>query len=48
MKFSKLVEMVSKKPIPAHVKYLIVEIMASDENEEDVEVIAFSFNRYDY
>jgi len=38
LKFSKLVEMVSKKPIPAHVKYLIVEIMASDENDEDVEV----------
>jgi len=38
MKFSKLVETVSKKPIPAHVKYLIVEVMVSDENDEDVEV----------
>jgi len=38
MKFSKLVEQVSKKPIPPHVKYLIVEIMASDEDGEDVEV----------
>ena len=39
MKFSKLVEQVSKKPIPPHVKYLIVEIMASDEDGEDVEVL---------
>lgn len=37
MKFSKLVETVSKKPIPPHVKYLLVEIMASDEEDEDVE-----------
>ncbi|KAI0347162.1 ubiquitin activating enzyme [Trametopsis cervina] len=38
LKFSKLVETVSKKPIPPHVKHLIVEIMASDEDYEDVEV----------
>lgn len=38
MKFSSLVEHVSKKPIPPHVKHLIVEVMASDENDEDVEV----------
>ena len=38
MKFSKLVETVTKKPIPSHVKHLLVEIMASDENDEDVEV----------
>ncbi|TFK55878.1 ubiquitin activating enzyme [Heliocybe sulcata] len=38
MKFSKLVEQVSKKPIPPHVKHLIVEVMVSDENDEDVEV----------
>lgn len=38
MKFSKLVETVSKKPIPSHVKHLIVEIMANDEDYEDVEV----------
>ncbi|KZT19301.1 ubiquitin activating enzyme [Neolentinus lepideus HHB14362 ss-1] len=38
MKFSKLVEHVSKKPIPPHVKHLIVEVMVADENDEDVEV----------
>ncbi|KAF7331853.1 Ubiquitin activating enzyme [Mycena kentingensis (nom. inval.)] len=38
MKFSKLVESVSKKPIPPHVKHLITEVMVSDENDEDVEV----------
>ncbi|KAF8076112.1 ubiquitin activating enzyme [Lyophyllum atratum] len=38
MKFSKLVEFVSKKPIPPHAKHLVVEIMVSDEEGEDVEV----------
>ena len=38
MKFSKLVEFVSKKPLPAHTKHLIVEVMVSDEEGEDVEV----------
>ncbi|KAF8165027.1 ubiquitin activating enzyme [Crassisporium funariophilum] len=38
MKFSRLVEHVSKKPIPPHVKHLIVEVMVSDEEGEDVEV----------
>ncbi|KAH7930026.1 ubiquitin-activating enzyme E1 [Leucogyrophana mollusca] len=38
MKFSKLVEHVSKKPIPPHTTHLLVEIMASDEDDEDVEV----------
>ncbi|TBU32859.1 ubiquitin activating enzyme [Dichomitus squalens] len=38
MKFSKLVEHVSKKPIPPHTKHLIVEVMVSDEEGEDVEV----------
>ncbi|KAF9475937.1 ubiquitin activating enzyme [Pholiota conissans] len=38
MKFSTLVEHVSKKAIPPHVTYLIVEVMVSDENDEDVEV----------
>lgn len=38
MKFSKLVEFVSKKPIPPHVKQLVVEVMVSDEEGEDVEV----------
>jgi len=38
MKFSKLVEFVSKKPIPPHSKHLLVEVMVSDEEGEDVEV----------
>ena len=38
MKFSKLVEFVSKKPLPAHTKHLIVEVMVCDEEGEDVEV----------
>ncbi|KAI0732993.1 ubiquitin activating enzyme [Fomitopsis betulina] len=38
MKFSKLVELISKKQIPAHTKHLIVEIMVCDEEGEDVEV----------
>ena len=38
MKFSTLVEHVSKKPIPAHVTHFVVEVMASDEEGEDVEV----------
>ena len=38
MKFSTLVEHVSKKPIPAHVTHFVVEVMASDEDGEDVEV----------
>jgi len=38
MKFSALVEHVTKKPIPAHVTHFVVEVMASDEDGEDVEV----------
>jgi ubiquitin-activating enzyme E1 len=38
MKFSQLVETISKKPIPSHTKHLISEIMVSDEEGEDVEV----------
>lgn len=38
MKFSKLVEFVSKKPIPPHTKHLVVEVMVSDQDGEDVEV----------
>ncbi|KAH7916131.1 hypothetical protein BJ138DRAFT_1122053 [Hygrophoropsis aurantiaca] len=38
MKFSKLVEFVSKKPIPPHTSHLLVEILVSDEEGEDVEV----------
>ena len=40
MKFSDLVEFVSKKPVPAHQKHFIVEIMAMDDEGEDVEVRA--------
>ncbi|CAO3645147.1 unnamed protein product [Cunninghamella echinulata] len=35
---SKLVETISKKPIPPHVKAIIVEICANDTEGEDVEV----------
>ncbi|KAF5363942.1 hypothetical protein D9756_000809 [Leucocoprinus leucothites] len=38
LRFSDLVELVSKKPIPPHVKQLVTEIMVSDEDGEDVEV----------
>jgi hypothetical protein len=38
MKFSKLVETVSKKPIPPHVKTLIAEVMVTDAQDEDVDV----------
>lgn len=41
MKFSNLVEHVSKKAIPPHVKHLLVEVMATDEEDEDVEVNEF-------
>ena len=35
---SKLLETISKKPIPAHQKNVIFEITAEDMTEEDVEV----------
>lgn len=38
LKLSKLVETVSKKPIPAHQKEVIFEIVAEDLDEEDAEV----------
>lgn len=38
MRFSALAEHVSKKAIPPHVKHLLVEVMATDEEDEDVEV----------
>ncbi|KAI0469449.1 putative ubiquitin-protein ligase [Xylaria cf. heliscus] len=38
MKLSQLVETVSKKPIPEHQKELILEVVAEDANDEDVEV----------
>ncbi|KAL9712523.1 E1 ubiquitin-activating protein [Leucoagaricus gongylophorus] len=38
LKFSDLVELVSKRPILPHVRHLVTEIMVSDEEGEDVEV----------
>lgn len=38
MKISDLVEHVSKKPIPPWTRNLILEVIASDEEGEDVEV----------
>lgn len=38
LKLSKLVETISKKPIPEHQKEVIFEVVAEDINEEDVEV----------
>lgn len=39
MRFSNLVEHVSKKPIPSYVNFLITEVMVSDLNtDDDVEV----------
>jgi len=45
MSFTRLVEHVSKKQVPAHVTYFIVEVMASDEEGEDVEVRCLSLHR---
>jgi ubiquitin-activating enzyme E1 len=38
MKFSKLVEHVSKRPVSPHIKSFTVEVMVMDEEGEDVEV----------
>ncbi|KAK0547020.1 E1 ubiquitin-activating protein [Tilletia horrida] len=38
MRMSELIETVSKKPIPPHAKYVIVELMCDNEEGEDVEV----------
>ncbi|KAI9367367.1 hypothetical protein BJX61DRAFT_528761 [Aspergillus egyptiacus] len=38
MKMSKLVEHISKKPIPDHQKNIIFEVTAEDQTEEDVEI----------
>jgi len=35
---SKLVETISKKPLPEHQKNIIFEITAEDATEEDVEI----------
>ena len=37
-RMSKLVEHVSKKPVPEHQKNVIFEITAEDQKEEDVEI----------
>lgn len=38
MSMRQLIEHVSKKPIPSHVRWVVVEVMADDENGEDVEI----------
>lgn len=38
LKLSQLIELVSKKPVPEHQKEVIFEVVAEDQNEEDVEV----------
>lgn len=38
LRFSDLVENVSKKPVPAWQKSLLVEVMVTDEQEEDQDV----------
>jgi ubiquitin-activating enzyme E1 len=38
LQLSKLIELVSKKPVPEHQKEVIFEMVAEDMNEEDVEV----------
>jgi ubiquitin-activating enzyme E1 len=35
---SKLVATVSRKPIPAHQRSIILEVTAEDQTEEDVEI----------
>lgn len=38
MKISQLVEHVGKKPIPPGTKHLVMELLVSDEQGEDVDV----------
>ncbi|PWN30586.1 ubiquitin-activating enzyme E1 [Jaminaea rosea] len=38
LKMSELIEQVSKKPLPAHARYVVMEVMCDDEEGEDVEV----------
>lgn len=46
MPLSQLVETVSKKPIPEHVRDIVFEIMCNDlDTDEDVEVRCGSFCR---
>ena len=37
-RMDKLVETISKKPVPEHQKNLIFEVTASDQTDEDVEI----------
>lgn len=39
MRFTQLIEHVSKKRVPAHVTFFIVEVIAADNEGEDVEVL---------
>lgn len=45
MRFSELVEHVSKKPIPPWKKHLLVEVTVTDEEGEDVEVSGAGYQR---
>lgn len=45
MKFSELVEHVSKRPLPPHTEHLLVEVMLMDEEGEDVEVSTSAMNK---
>ncbi|KAI8850612.1 ubiquitin-activating emzyme E1 [Chytridium lagenaria] len=38
LKLSELIETVSRKPIPPHVSYIVVEVCVNDKDGEDVEV----------
>ena len=38
MKVSEVIESVSKKPIPSHVRAIVLEVCVEDRNGEDVEV----------
>ncbi|CAJ0883433.1 870_t:CDS:2, partial [Entrophospora sp. SA101] len=37
MRISRLIETISKKPVPPHVRALVLEMCVNDRNEEDVE-----------
>jgi ubiquitin-activating enzyme E1 len=41
---SKVVELVGKKPIPAYVNALVLEICCNDENGDDLEVPYVKYN----
>ena len=38
MRMSEIVEQVTKSPVPSYVNALVLEICASDDNDEDCEV----------